>query len=63
MDACATVALTDGVATPQKSVFWKVIYQSTIFVTRYPKNLSVEFHKSLEFVDLARSFRFGKCFD
>ena len=29
---------------------------------RYPKNLSAEFHKSLEFVELARSFRFGKCF-
>ena len=29
---------------------------------RYPKNLSVEFHKNLEFVELARSFRFGKCF-
>ena len=28
---------------------------------RSPKKLSVEFHKSSEFVELARSFRFGKC--
>ena len=35
--------------------------QSGDFRLRSPKKLSVEFHKSLEFVELARSFRFGKC--
>ena len=38
------------------------VLQSGDFRLRSPKKLSVEFHKSLEFVELARSFRFGKCF-
>ena len=31
MEACATVGLIDGVATPRNSSFWKVIWKSPLF--------------------------------
>ena len=61
MKACATVALAEGFATPRISGFWKVFWKSPLFDCILRKNWQFIFGKSSVFVELARSFRFGKC--
>ena len=56
MDACATVCLIDGVATPRNSSFWKVIWKSPLFDCAILKTYQLSFIKILSLLSWRAPF-------